>query len=160
MSGAAEARNGVAALALSLYERLRDAAGAYGRAYSSLAKSDDLTDTLRHSVNLLVAAEALGSEADNAALALRTKLAETMAETGATTVRSQRHSAHVSTKPDRVHVFNLEEIPDELMMRPPPRPDLSRIREIIRNGKPVPGVAMVGNGEPILRIVPNKRDVA
>jgi hypothetical protein len=83
-----------------------------------------------------------------------------MAENGTPPIRTQHHTAYVSTKPARAHVVDPDEIPTELLIHPPPRPDLQRIRELLKSGRSVPGAALVGNGEPVLNIRPNKREAA
>lgn len=156
MSGAAEACAAIARTVQALYEPLRAAAAAYAHATAETTAASDLTDALRAAIALIVAAETLEDKAEQTAKTLRMRLAQTMSETGAPAIRGEYHSAHLLTAPDRVWVQEESLVPPELIVQPPPKPDLAEIGKRLRAGDRVGGCVLAGNKEPRLVLRPIK----
>ena len=105
-----------------------------------------LVPGLQAALTMILACEALEAAAKASAAACRTALAEAMA-TGATTVRTEHHTASLRAAPMRVLVTDAALLPPHLMRQPPPAPDLTAIGTLLRDGQDVPG-AVLGNGGP------------
>lgn len=112
------------------------------RARNDAAKASDLVEVLARTIDLLVAAEALHDAADAAVATLRAVLAETMNDTGATTIQATHHSAHLARKPAYLDISAEATIPDRFWVQPPKAIDRSALKSALKDGAEVPGAIL------------------
>jgi hypothetical protein len=124
--------------------------GAANEAIAAAAFADGLpavacqvAETLRH-------LESVITEAEAAREALAATLRDVMDETGMTSIRVRGGTWYLRDATPRVIVQDEAAIPAELLVQPPPRPDLSAIRAALRNGRDVPGATLTNGGPPSL----------
>lgn len=147
MSGAAQATAELLRRATEGRQSVVDALDTYRAADAALRGVDDVVDALRATATLILAAEALADVATRQARDARNVLAETMATTGATQVRTESHVVAVREGSRIVDVFEPKTIPPRYMRQPPAAPDKAQIAADLKAGVDVPG-ARLSNGGP------------
>jgi hypothetical protein len=122
------------AAAQETYKATYEAGSNFGRAHSALRNVDDLVEVMSRMIDLAVAAEALHNEADLAVKHLRAALAEAMESSGATTVQSAHHSAHLARKPAFLSIGDNAKIPEQFYVQPPPTLDKRALISAMKDG--------------------------
>ena len=113
MSHAAAAARTLKDAAKAEFTATFEAGSRFARAHAELRKQNDVVEVMRDMVPLIVAIEELHAAADAACKALRRVLAQTMNETGATSVQSEHHGAHLAKRPAFVDIPDEAAVPDE-----------------------------------------------
>jgi hypothetical protein len=130
------------AAAQETYRATFEAGSSFGRAHGALRNAEDLVDVLARAIDLTVAVENLHNEADLAVKHLRTALAEAMESSGATTVQSFHHSAHLARKPAFLSVGDNAKIPEEFYVQPPKALDKRALISALKDGLTIEDVAL------------------
>jgi Siphovirus Gp157 len=138
------------------YRPVWDAGAAYSNAYLQVGKSTDIVDTMQRAVELILTANHLSEMAAVAEKAARDILATQMAETGATTIQTDAHTAYLARKAAFVSVDQPELVPDGYMRQPDPVIDRKAIKQAIEAGDIVPGCTVVRPNESQLNIKARK----
>ena len=157
MSGSSSAARSIQVAAAARHNDIRNAVKIYGLARGTLAEQpEDVTDVMRCTPALIMAAEALESAAGEAVRGLRAVLAQQMAETGCTTIHTASHVVSSVTPSRRTFVSDRALIPQRFFVPQPPVPDMAAIKAEIARGSDVPGIGQTNGGPPGLRIASRK----
>jgi hypothetical protein len=89
----------------------------FTKAVQAVSGADDVVDAMARTIDLLVAAEALHDAAKEAVKQVKAAFAEQIAETGAGTVRSERHIAYLQKRSDYLDVPDEAAVPEQFTRR-------------------------------------------
>jgi hypothetical protein len=126
-------------------------------AQATFREAEDVIQVMGATAGLILALEALEEAAKRAETAMRAVLAETMWSTGATTFRTEAHT--VSAKEATRRVVITGQVPPELMVPQPPKPDLDGIKQRLRDGR-LDFAELSNGGPPVLQIRTRERKAA
>jgi hypothetical protein len=138
------------------YRPVWDAGAAYSNAYLAVGKSPDIVQAMQHTVALILSAGHLSEMAAEAEKAARDILATQMAETGATTIQTDAHTAYLSRKPAFVSVDQPNLVPSNYWVQPDPVLDRKAIKKALEGNDVVPGVTLIRPNESVLNIKARK----
>lgn len=140
------------ASARQAYRTVHTAGSAYAGVYARAVQTQDLVETMRHMVELALAAEHLAAMAADAEKAARAALAEQMAETGAAQIQTEAHTAFLSKRPAVVSIDQEELVPPSYWRQPEPVIDRKAVKRALENSEPVAGCSLIRPNEPTLTI--------
>ena len=138
------------------YKPVWDAGAAYSDAHLQALKATDLVETMKHAVDLILTAGHLSEMAAEAEKTARAILAEHMAETGATTIQTDGHTAYLSKKPAFVSVDQSDLVPANYWVQPEPALDRKAIKRALEGNDLVPGATLIRPNESQLNIKARK----
>ena len=138
------------------YRPVWDAGAAYSTAHLAALKATDIVETMQHTVALILSVSHLAEMAAEAERAARDILAAQMAETGATTIQTDGHTAYLSKKPAFVSVDQQDLVPANYWVQPDPVLDRRAIKKALEGSDVVPGCTIVRPNEMTLNIKAKK----
>ena len=158
MSHASRAVDALHDAAKSAYAPTREAGVALHNAYKQATTTTDVVKALAAMVDLVLAAERLKDLAESAEKAARAAAAEWMEATGATTIQSAHHSAHLSRRPAYVVISDEAAIPGDYLVTKTSI-DKSAIKTAIGDGIEVPGASLIRPNEQTI-VIKARKDAA
>lgn len=138
------------------YRPVWDAGAAYSTAHINALKATDIVETMQHTVELILTVSHLAEMAAEAEKAARDILATQMAETGATTIQTNGHTAYLSRKPAFVSVDQSDLVPANYWVQPDPVIDRKAIKRVLEGDDVVPGATLIRPNESQLNIKARK----
>lgn len=138
------------------YHPVWDAGAAYSNAHIAALKATDIVETMQCTVTLILTAGHLSEMAAEAEKTARDILATHMAETGATTIQTDQHTAYLSKKPAFVSIDQADMVPANYWVRPDPVLDRKAIKKALEGNDVVPGCTIVRPNEMTLNIKAKK----
>ena len=156
MSYADQSRTALQDAVRQAYRPVWDAGSAYSDAYLQAAKATDLVEAMQCAVTLILSASHLSEMATEAEKAARDILATQMAETGATTIQTEHHTAYLSRKAAFVSVDQQDLVPANYWVQPDPVLDRKAIKKALEGNDLVPGATLVRPNEMQLNIKARK----
>lgn len=143
-----------AALDGALYAALLPVSAAVHQArdaQAELAGAMGLIPIMQATVGVILACEAMQAAAKQAEASARAALAQAMS-LGATTIQAGLHTASLRDAPRSAVVTDLALLPPELFVQPPPKPNLTLIRQALLDGVRLPGCQLSNGGQSTVQI--------
>lgn len=132
---------------------LAAAAKAYAVAHNRLLEAADIVTAFQAAAGLILAAEALGDLVAASHKTLREVLAQEMAEVGAHAIETEHHTVSYASAPAKVVITDERAVPERFRAeRISVVTDLHAIAKAAKSGEAVPGVQIIDNRAPVLRI--------
>ena len=146
-SGADQARDAMRKVMDGVYSPVHHAGAAYVKAYQAATRATDLVEVMQHTVLLAVSAEHLKDMAAEAEKAIRSILAQTMNDTGATQIDAEGIKAYLSRKPAFVSIDQEDLVPKSYMVEREPVWGTKQIKADLEAGTLVPGCTLIRPNE-------------
>ncbi|HEY2617833.1 MAG TPA: siphovirus Gp157 family protein [Acetobacteraceae bacterium] len=138
------------------YRPVAVAGRGFAQARTDLARADDVEAALQAMIGVVVAAEAIHKAADQAVKQVKAALAEQITETGAGTVRNERHIAYLQKRSDYLDVPDEAAVPEQFTRR---AIDTPALKTALAGGLQVNWARLMPNPEQTLVIRTRKETV-
>ncbi len=138
--------------ALANNRRLAEAVNAYRAPLVALREATDEIEVAQHATRLALAVEGIVKAAEDVMLDARKALAFWMGDTGCPAIRTDTHTASLTTPSPKLRVLDPQAVPAEFMAPQPPKPDMAKLQAAYDAGQRFPGVEKTNGSAPFITI--------